>query len=199
MEIVAQPQTEAKQSRFKMRRPSMPNMRGAGTFVRRRKKMLILSGMFVLLIVTGYLNWTLNSSTPEVGGGGSGGGGGGNAGTQQHMFYSFRSERDNLRTANKLGYEFMATSENFNADARAHAAQRLNDLRAASDFERAAEVAIRTMGFQDGFVEKRGQNVNVIVRNPESINQEQSTRILTGLSHIAERDLLDYLHVSTVQ
>ena len=177
-----------------------PNMRGAGAFVRRRRKMLILSGMFVLLIVTGYLNWTLNSSTPEVGGGGGGGtGGGAGAGTQQHMFYSFRTGRDNLRTANKAGYEFMATSENFNADARAHAAQRLNDLRAASDFERAAEVAIRTMGFQDGFVEKRGQNVNVIIRNPESINQEQSTRILTGLSHIAERDLLDYLHISTVQ
>ena len=192
MEIVAQPQTEAKQSRVP--RP----VRKVGGFMRRRKKMLILSGMFVLLIVTGYLNWALNSRTPEVGGGG-GGGGGGNAG-QQHMIASFRQDRETQRASLKVALEFMATAESgFSATAQEAAAQQKLDLITAMQFELLAENAIISLGFADALVTKNGQNINVIIRNPENITDEQATKVLTALEHLAGRDLLDYLHVQIVR
>jgi len=191
MEIVAQEQTEVKQQGRVSR-----GARKVGGFMRRRKKMLILGGMFVLLIVTGYLNWALNSSTPEVGGGGGGGAG---AGYQQHMMVTFRQVRDAERTSLMRALEFISTAESgFTAQAQAQAAQQKLDLIAATTFEVNAEGMIVALGFQDAVVQKNGDNINVIVRNPENITQEQATKIQTTLEHIAGRDLLDYIHIRFV-
>lgn len=187
MEIVAQPQTEVKRSRGRN-----INIRG---FLGKRKKMLILTGMFVLLIVTGYLNWTLNSGTPDVGGGGGAG-----AGTQQHMFVTFRQVRQTERASQLAMLEHMAlATSGFSETARTQAEQQILALQTSMQFETTGEGLIRAMGFQDAVVSQVGQNINVLVRNPENITQEQATQIKTQLEHIAGRDLLDHIFIQVVE
>ncbi|MCL2587760.1 MAG: SpoIIIAH-like family protein, partial [Firmicutes bacterium] len=93
--------------------------------------------------------------------------------------------------------EFMATSESFTAEHRAQAQAQKLELNQAILFEIAAEGQLSVM-FQDVVVTKNGENINVLVRNPENITQEQATQIKTALEHIAGRDILDNIHIQVV-
>lgn len=188
MEIVSQtPEQENISAKPKRKR----NWRGG--FLRRRK-MLILVGMFALLIVTGYLNFALNSGgTPEVGAGGGGQ-------QQQNMFQMFRTTRAAERASQLAILENMATSQAFSAEARANAETQKLELLAAMEFERQAEYLTRAAGFTDVVVSKNGQNINVLVQNPENITPVQATQIRLILDGVANRTIdIDNIFISVIE
>ncbi|MCL2846907.1 MAG: SpoIIIAH-like family protein [Firmicutes bacterium] len=187
MEIVAQPQEEVTTKRGGKKF----SVRGA---LGKRRKVMILAGMFVLLVVTGYLNWSLNNTTPEVGGGTGGGG------NNQHMFYTFRQVRDTEHRASMLMYENMATNQAMSAEARANAEARIMEISAARLFESQAENLILAAGFQDSIVTKSGENINVHVRNTENLTPVQVTQIKLILDSVANRVIdIDNIFVTVVQ
>ena len=153
---------------------------------------MILAGMFVLLIVTGYLNWALNNNTPEVGAGGGQ--------QQQHVFVMFRQTRQSERASTLAILENIAFNENYSAAARANAEQQKLELLAAISFETSAEGLILARGFEDVVVSKNGQNINVLVRNAENLTREQVTQIRLILNSVANTTIdIDNIFVSVVE
>ena len=186
MEIVAQQPETIKRKRWK---PKMPRMR-KGAFTRRRK-LMILGGLFVLLVVTGYLNFSLNSSSGPVQG---------DYGRQQHVFAMFRQTRTAERASTLAILENIALSENYSAAARANAEQQKLDLLAAKGFENAAEAMILAQGFQDAVVSKNGENINVLIRSQENLTPVQVTQIRLILDSVANRTInIDNIFVSVIQ
>ena len=182
MEIVAQPNVKSKRK---------VNLKGMFT---RRRKLMILSAMFALLVVTGYLNFTLNNRTPEVGGGG------GTAGTQ-HLFVMFRQTRAAERESQMRILENIAlATSGYSEQARQQAEQRKLELIAEMQFESAAEGMIVAAGFRDAVVQKNGGNVNVLIRHNENITDVQAAQIKTILDHIANRTIdIDNIFISVVE
>ncbi|MCL2569845.1 MAG: SpoIIIAH-like family protein [Firmicutes bacterium] len=181
MEIVEQ-QPEVKTKR-------RINFRGAFT---KRRKMMILAGMFVLLIVTGYLNFTLNNRAPEVGG---------DYRQQQHVFQIFRQTRTAERTSQLAILENIALSTSgYSEQARLNAETQKLELLQAIAFETAAENLILALGFQDAIVSKNGGNINVLVRTPENLTPVQVTQIRLALNSVANRTIdIDNIFVSPIE
>ena len=191
MEIVAMPQ-EGQPKKKKRGVRGKINWRAAFT---KRRKIMILAGMFVLLVVTGYLNFTLNSNrSDEVGGGGT-------AGTGQTVFQMFRQTRQAERTSQLAILENIALSESYSATARAQAEQQKLQLLANMHFETMAEGFIMNEGWvQDVVVSKNGENINVLVRNPENLTAVQITRVTELLNRAANRTIdIDNIFISIVE
>ena len=190
MEIVAQPQEEVMEATGSKRKFG-GRMRGA---LGKRRKVMILAGMFVLLVVTGYLNWMLNSNnTTEVQGGAGGG-------QQQHIFTMFRQTRQSERASQLAILESMTTNQSLSAQARQSAEQQKLELLAAISFETAAEGLIVAQGFADAVVSKNGGNINVLVRTPENLTAVQVTQIRLILNSVANANIdIDNIFVSPVE
>jgi len=183
MEIVSHTQEQPTKAKRRMGRI---NFRGA---FRGRRKVVILAGMFALLIVTGYLNFALSSGAPEVQGQ-----------ANQTMFQMFRTTRQAERTSQLAILENMALSQHFSAEARANAEAQKLELLAAIAFETAAEGLILAAGFRDVVVSKNGENVNVLVQNPENITPVQATQIRLILDSVANRTIdIDNIFISVIE
>ena len=143
-------------------------------FFTRRRKMLLLVGMFALLIVTGYLNFSLNNNTPEVGGGTG----------QQSIFEMFRQTRHTERQSQIVILENIVASENHSEDARRQAEQQKLSLLAAINFENTAEGWIGAAGFSDVVVSRTGDNINVLVRQEATLTREDIGRIQLILNDV---------------
>jgi len=173
MEIVEQPIAPKKQRR-------KLNVRGAFS---RRRKILILAGMFVLLIVTGYLNFSLNNNSAPAGGGGGGGG------QTMNSFEMLRQTRETNRQVQLLALESLLMNDNITAEERSQAAQDKLALANAMEFETAAEGLIQAQGHQDVVVQKNGENINVLVRTPGNLTQNEVTQIQLIIDSIANRTI----------
>jgi len=161
-----------------------------GAFTRRRK-ILILAGMFVLLVVTGFLNFSLNNQTPEVGGGQA---------NQIHAFDMFRQNRASERSTQIAILEnIVMSTTGYSEAARTQAEQQKLALIEARNFENSAESLIKTqMSFlTDAIVQVNGPNKNVLVRNRENITPQQATQIHLILESVAGRYLaIDNVFIS---
>jgi len=134
----------------------------------KRKKIYILVGMFVLLAVTGYLNFTLNRGGGEVGGGGGG------QITSQTFFTTFHAQRADERAASiAILTNMSAADSGYSAEIRANAAQQLMTLLASIQYENTTEGLIKAQDFDDAIVMKTNGNVNVVIRS-DATHDEQA-------------------------
>ena len=124
----------------------------------KRKKIYILVGMFALLAVTGYLNFTLNRGGTPTGGGGFQ--------SSQTFFTTFHAQRADERTASiAILTNMSAADSGYSAEIRANAAQQLLTLLAAIQYENTVEGLIKAQDFDDAIVMKTNGNVNVVVKS----------------------------------
>jgi len=157
----------------------------------KRRKVMILAGMFVLLIVTGYLNFALNNnSAPPVGGGAG-----------QNMFNVFRQNRADERASQIQILTAMATNDSgFTEAERADAARQKLQLMDIISFETSAEGLIVQQGFQDVVVNKNAGNINVLIRNPENINQQEANKIKLILDTVYQGTIdIDNIFISVIR
>jgi len=182
MEIV-QPQTTEKE------RKGMRNVNWRGVFTKRRKVM-ILAGMFVLLVVTGYLNFTMNNRSNDVGG----------AITNQNMFQVFRTTRPDERASRLAVYEnIIMSTTGFSEQARRTAEENKFNLQAAISFENTAEGLIKLKGFQDALVSKNNGNINVLVRHNQQLTDLQVFNIQNSLDTLMDAPInIDHLFISVI-
>ena len=78
----------------------------------KKKKVIILSVMAVLLVVTGYLNIALNQGVVETGSGNI---------TTSNFFTTYRSDREATRNQEIEYYDAIILSESTSAEARSNA------------------------------------------------------------------------------
>ena len=145
----------------------------------KRKKILILVGMFALLAVTGYLNFTLNrGGAQQVGGG---------VQTSASFFTTFHAQRADERAASiAILTNMSAEDSGYSQEIRANAAQQLMTLLASIQYENTVEGLIKAQNFEDAIVMKTNDNINVVVQK-EATRDEQALLVPSILRVIRDQ------------
>lgn len=141
----------------------------------KKKKIIILSAMVALLLVTGFVNVALNSSL-------SSGATETSATTVTANFYTnYRTEREATRTQEIQFYDSIIASASSSEDAKVEAEANKIALIAQMEKELVTEGIIRGKGFDDAIVTSSSSNVNVFVKSAEltSVEVAQITSIVT--------------------
>ena len=140
----------------------------------KKKKIIILSVMVALLLVTGYVNVALNSSLS-------------NNITQTssnvsaNFYTTYRTEREATRAQEIQFYDSIIASATSSAEAKTEAELNKMNLIATMEKELVTEGIIRGKGFTDAIVTSSSSNVNVFVQSAEltSIEVAQITTVVT--------------------
>ena len=141
----------------------------------KKKKIIILSVMIALLLVTGYVNVALNSSLSSSATETS-------ATTTTANFYTnYRTEREATRTQEIQFYDSIIASATSSEDAKAEAETNKLALITQMEKELVTEGIIRGKGFDDAIVTSSSSNVNVFVKSAELTSAEvaQITSVVT--------------------
>jgi len=135
----------------------------------KKKKIIVLSGMVALLVVTGVLNIVLNNRVKET------------EGAQQEefksLFQTYRTDRTATRDQTMLYLDAIIASDASSAEAIAAAEEQKLQLTRNMEVELALEGLIKAIGFADAFITMSTENVNVIVK-AESLTEDEANRIL---------------------
>lgn len=142
----------------------------------KKKKIIILSVMVALLLVTGYVNVALNSSlsselsTPTS-----------STATSANFYTTYRNERETTRTQEIQFYDSIIASATASESAKAEAEVNKVALIAQMEKELVTEGIIRGKGFEDAIVTSSSSNVNVFVKSAELTSTEvaQITTVVT--------------------
>ena len=133
----------------------------------KKKKIIILSVMVALLLITGYVNVALNSSLS------SGMIAETNASTVNANFYAtYRTEREATRTQEIQFYDSIIASASSSQSAKDEAEINKMSLISLMEKELVTEGIIRGKGFEDAIVTSSSENVNVFVKCAELTGAE---------------------------
>lgn len=141
----------------------------------KKKKIIILSAMVALLLVTGYVNVALNSSLSNKSTQTS-------ASTITANFYTnYRNERESTRMQEIQFYDSILTSATSSAEAKEEAEANKLAIITQMEKELVTEGIIRGKGFEDAIVTSSDSNVNVFVKSAELTSAEvaQITSVVT--------------------
>ncbi len=141
----------------------------------KKKKIIILSAMVALLLVTGYVNVALNSSlstkVTET-----------SSSTVTANFYAnYRNEREATRTQEIQFYDAIIASATSSDEAKQEAEENKLALISQMEKELVTEGIIRGKGFDDAIVTSSSENVNVFVKSESltSVEVAQITSVVT--------------------
>ena len=141
----------------------------------KKKKIIILSAMVALLLVTGYVNVALNSSLSSKATQT-------NASTVTANFYTnYRNEREATRSQEIQFYDSIITSATSSDSAKEEAEANKLAIITQMEKELVTEGIIRGKGFEDAIVTSSETNVNVFIKSAEltSVEVAQITSIVT--------------------
>ena len=137
--------------------------------ITKKKKIVVLVSMVALLVLTGFLNLTLNKqSTTTVSN---------NEVTYQNFFESYRLDRNNTRTEQMLYYKTIIESSNSTDEAKQEAELALSNLASKQEKELVLEGYILAKGFEDAVVSFTENYVNVMVK-AEKLNDQEVAQIV---------------------
>ena len=125
----------------------------------KKKKIVILSVMAVLLVVSGYLNIALNNSVSNVSNN--------NNTTQASFFATYRTDRINTRNQEIMYLDAIIENESSTDEAKKTAEDKKVSLVQTMELELVIEGLIKAKGFDDVVVTNTTNNVNVIVKSAE--------------------------------
>ena len=130
----------------------------------KKKKIIVLSVMIGLLVLTGYINVALNNSlsdntnpstTTET------------SASTQSFYTTYKTERDSTRKQELQFYEAIIASTTSSQDAKEEAEKNKLDLINQMEKELVVEGIIVGKGFEDAIVTQSSANVNVFIKSPE--------------------------------
>ena len=141
----------------------------------KKKKIIILSAMVALLLVTGYVNVALNSSLSSSAQQTS------VSTTSANFYTNYRNERETTRTQEIQFYDSIIASTTSSDTAKEEAEANKLALITQMEKELVTEGIIRGKGFEDAIVTTSSSNVNVFVKSAEltSVEVAQITSVVT--------------------
>ena len=145
-------------------------MKGVKNMVANKKKIIVLSVMMGLLVLTGFLNVTLNQSNEVVDTGGTV--------STANFFTSYRTDRDLARDEEKLYYTAILESANSTQEAKDSAQTALSSIAAQIESELYLEGNIKAKGFDDVIVSMSSNFVNVMVKAEDNLTDAQVAQIV---------------------
>lgn len=176
MEVVAQ------QSKKHQNKGKIKNFLGV-FFSKKARKIALMTGLLALLVVTGYLNFTLNQNTVSINAGSK---------TETNMFITLKENRSDARLAQQLVLQEIVANTNASADARHEAEVALTALAATIAFENNTENLIAAQcGYEDVIVSRNGNKLNVIVKTDTEIDNEKLQKIMKILANGMDKERLE--------
>lgn len=187
MEVVAQ------QPKKQRRIGKMKNFFSA--FLNKKvRKIALMTGLLALLVVTGYLNFTLNQNAVTINAGSK---------TETNMFVTLKENRADSRLAQQMLLQEIVSNSNASEDARNEAQTALTSLAETIAYENNTENLIAAQcGYDDVIVSRNGNKLNVIVKSAESeISNENLQKIMKIMANAMNKERLepengDMLYVS---
>ena len=140
----------------------------------KKKKIIIISVMVALLLITGYVNVALNSSlsdgvsTPT-------------STTSENFYATYRAEREATRAQEIQFYDSIIASATSSDEAKQEAEANKLALISQMEKELVTEGIIRGKGFSDAVITSSDANVNVFVQSAEltSVEVAQIASVVT--------------------
>lgn len=140
----------------------------------KKKKIIIISVMVALLLITGYVNVALNSSlsdgvsTPT-------------STTSANFYATYRAEREATRAQEIQFYDSIIASATSSDEAKQEAEANKLALISQMEKELVTEGIIRGKGFSDAVITSSDANVNVFVQSAEltSVEVAQIASVVT--------------------
>ena len=135
------------------------------------KKVLVLCCMVALLVVTGVLNYVLNTRIRDEGNDVI------NNGSEDAVatfFSSYRSNRETARAEEFSYLDAIIASESTSAEVKATAEEKQVELLSFIENELVLESLIKAKGYDDAVVTMSTNNLNVIVNKAELTSEEVS-------------------------
>ena len=172
----------------KMRRGTGRAKQGVKTLFTKKRKFVILAGMLVLLCVTGYLNFALNSSSVPI-----------NADVTTDLFTMFRNTRADERARDIVIYESMIGNENYSEESQTSAQAKLFEIRANVTFENDAEHLILAEKYMDVIVNRSNGFVNVLLKKDSNIDRTQAIKIMSILQSVQPDLDIDNVFISIME
>ncbi|MBO4823470.1 MAG: SpoIIIAH-like family protein [Clostridia bacterium] len=177
MEVVAQ------QPKKQHRLGSVKNFFGA-IFNKKVRKIALMTGLLALLVVTGYLNFSLNQKAVSINAGSK---------TETNMFVTLKENRADSRTAQQMLLQEIVANQAASEEARAEAQTALTNLAETIAYENNTENLISAQcGYEDVIVSRNGNKLNVIVKSAESeISNENLQKIMKILATAMNKERLE--------
>ena len=140
----------------------------------KKKKIIILSAMVALLLITGYVNVALNSSLSSNIQQTS------STTTSASFYTTYRNERETTRTQEIQFYDSIIASASASAEAKNEAETNKMAIISQMEKELVTEGIIRGKGFEDAIVTTSSSNVNVFIKSAEltSVEVAQITSVV---------------------
>ena len=146
----------------------------------KKKKIIIVSGFCLLLVVTGVLNIVLNNkiateaSNTTVAAG--------------NFFSTYRTDRTDTRNEEILYLDAIIASSSASIESKTSAEAKKSELISLMETELALEGLIKAKGFEDVVVSTSASNINVIVKSAE-LNESEVAQIVDIIKGQTEYDL----------
>ena len=138
-------------------------------FIKNKKKALVICGMALLLVVTGVINYKLNTTAPEEATP--------TTAVSANFFDTYKVDRDASRNSQLELLNEIINNAYATEVERTTAIQTKAELQKKMEMELILEGLIKAKGFEDAVVTIGSEFYNVIVKGGE-LTQEQATQIL---------------------
>lgn len=147
----------------------------------KKKKIIILSVMVALLVVTGYLNIALNNNVSQTT----------TTQTSNLNFYdSYRADRQSSRDSEILYCEGILADSTSSQEAKDMAEKRRDELIEAMETELLIEGLIKGLGYEDVVLTASNDNINVIIKaKREDLTDSQLAKIETIIKEQTKKPL----------
>ena len=153
-------------------------------FNKKVRKIALMTGLLALLVVTGYLNFSLNQKAVSINAGSK---------TETNMFITLKENRADSRTAQQMLLQEIVANKGASEAARTEAQTALTSLAETIAYENNTENLIAAQcGYDDVIVSRNGNKLNVIVKSKESeIPNEKLQKIMKILANAMNKERLE--------
>ena len=146
-------------------------------FLRKKKKIFIICGFCMLLVLAGVLNIYFNSNVA------SGEVSGETVTTNSNFFATYKSDRQSTQEQEKLYLEAIINNENSSNEAKVNAEKELLSMAKYMNIQTKLEGLIGAKGFSEVVVSASENNVSVIVKSASLTNNEVAQIVETVQSN----------------
>lgn len=155
----------------------------------KKKKIIILATMFVLLVITGFLNVRLNKTVEDTTV---------SAGyTSANFFTTYRTDRTTTRNETITYYDAIINSQTSSIEAKNLAEQKKAEILETINLELTMEGLIKAKGFSDAIVSCSDSYINVIVKS-SALDDNEVSNIVDVVQTQTKKDI-DYIKIIPVE
>ena len=157
----------------------------------KRKKIIVLTSMIALLVITGVLNVVLNSNSIQT-----------NSTNTEYssasFFSTYRTDRTNTRNEAIEYYRDLISNTELTNETKLEYEAKIDALISAMSTELSMETMIKSKGFSEALVSYSDTYINVIVKSAELKENEVAQIVEVVQSQSDNRDI-DFIKIIPVE